>query len=294
MLGTRHETSPPPPDRRRPHPDRVRPDAPGTTDKASAVAQYQAMAEQVARDRWGGRPARWRAPPSRWCRTPWVSGSHGHGIPCAGASPPCTTTPGAGPRVGTSARAAATATASPCARCAVSDRCATASRTDAEDRPRGRRGCMQAGSCSVSAGRTPTAAGAGLERRVARAVAPQVGEHLGDLVREVVAVGARPGPRVGAVPARRAGVGHRTPRASRRHHRADGVPRRIDEAGERQAVGRPGVAHPVGRRAVSAAGHPLEHVAEVDHEDIGVGGHARSSRRARAPRARRGRPGPAS
>jgi hypothetical protein len=29
---------------------------PGTTDKASAVAHYQAMAEQVARDRWGGHP----------------------------------------------------------------------------------------------------------------------------------------------------------------------------------------------------------------------------------------------
>ena len=69
----------------------------------------------------------------------------------------------------------------------------------------------------------------------------QVGEDLGDLGREVVAVGALPRPRVGAVPAgRRRSASVRRPTAVERHHRAHGVPRRVDEAGERQAVaGRP-------------------------------------------------------
>jgi hypothetical protein len=44
---------------------------PGTTDKASIVAHYQAMAEQVARDR-RGRPG---PPPGAADR----GGTHGHG-----------------------------------------------------------------------------------------------------------------------------------------------------------------------------------------------------------------------
>jgi hypothetical protein len=57
MLGTRHadlapSARPTPPPR-----SAVRPlMRPGTTDKASAVAHYQAMAEQVARDRRSGHP----------------------------------------------------------------------------------------------------------------------------------------------------------------------------------------------------------------------------------------------
>jgi hypothetical protein len=35
---------------------------PGTTDKASAVAHYQAMAEQVARDQAEQLATRWRTP----------------------------------------------------------------------------------------------------------------------------------------------------------------------------------------------------------------------------------------
>jgi hypothetical protein len=58
MLGTRHADLAP---SARPTPTgpplALRPlMRPGTTDKASAVAHYQAMAEQVAIDRWGRHP----------------------------------------------------------------------------------------------------------------------------------------------------------------------------------------------------------------------------------------------
>ena len=51
----------------------------------------------------------------------------------------------------------------------------------------------------------------------------------------------------------------------------DGVPRRIEEERERQPVGAAGVADPVRRRPVAAAGQPLEHVAEVAHEPVRAG-----------------------
>jgi hypothetical protein len=72
MLGTRHadlasSARPTPPPR-----STVRPlMRPGTTDKASIVAHYQAMAEQVARDR-RGRPG---PPPGAADRR----GTRGHG-----------------------------------------------------------------------------------------------------------------------------------------------------------------------------------------------------------------------
>jgi hypothetical protein len=74
MLGTRHadlapSARPTPPAPR----SNVRPlMRPGTTDKASAVAHYQAMAEQVARDRWGGHPG-----PTASAADP--GGTDGHG-----------------------------------------------------------------------------------------------------------------------------------------------------------------------------------------------------------------------
>jgi hypothetical protein len=74
MLGTRH-TDPAPSARPTPPGPRsaVRPlMRPGTTDKASTVAHYQAMAEQVARDRWDRPPGPVTGAPDR-------GGTHGHG-----------------------------------------------------------------------------------------------------------------------------------------------------------------------------------------------------------------------
>ena len=48
-----------------------------------------------------------------------------------------------------------------------------------------------------------------------------------------------------------------------------GVPRRIEEERERQAVAIARVAHPVGSGPVATARHALEHVAEVAHERAG-------------------------
>jgi hypothetical protein len=56
MLGTRHADLAPSARSTPPVPRAaVRPlMRPGTTDKASVVAHYEAMAQQVARDRWSG------------------------------------------------------------------------------------------------------------------------------------------------------------------------------------------------------------------------------------------------
>lgn len=74
MLGTRHADLAP---SARPTPSALRSAVrplmrPGTTDKASAVAHYQAMAEQVALDRWGGHPV-----PEASAADPGGAGGHG-------------------------------------------------------------------------------------------------------------------------------------------------------------------------------------------------------------------------
>jgi hypothetical protein len=74
MLGTRHADLA---SSARPTPQAARPELrplmrPGTADKASTLAHYRAMAEQVARDRWGGHPGPMAGAPDR-------GGTHGDG-----------------------------------------------------------------------------------------------------------------------------------------------------------------------------------------------------------------------
>ena len=118
----------------------------------------------------------------------------------------------------------------------------------------------------------------------------QLGEDLGDLGGQVVAVACRSRPwTLRAVPPALGVVGGR--RAVERQRHDLGVPRGIEEVRERQpARARSGC----GRGAacsVAALGQPVEHVADVAHEHAGLGGHVDPARRACAPAARRGRPG---
>ena len=98
---------------------------------------------------------------------------------------------------------------------------------------------------------------------VGQYLAAELREHLGHLAQQVVAVGAAERVQVLPVPARLAAVGDRGPPRQRRDL---GGEVGVEEEREGEPVPAAGVADPVRRRPVPAAGQPVEHVADVGHE----------------------------
>src|SRR5262249_28847525 len=91
-------------------------------------------------------------------------------------------------------------------------------------------------------------------------VAAELGEYLGDLAQEGVAVGGRERPQILPVPAPVPGVPGPRPVGQRRYF---GTEARVQEERERQPAVTAEVADPVRCRPVPAAGEAVEHVTDV-------------------------------